>query len=551
MRGLRRSAFNQSSYDFWGGKYGVINVKDYGAVGDGVHDDTQAIQVAIDAPKGHTEIFIPAGTYIISRPLVISTPHLNLGGEGFGSVLQSTSLTEDIIQIGGQGVTGTEIRNLVIQGQANATAGSGIAFVGTGNATYITRLSDLFIQNTYHGISLGNCNDCKIDNVRTNVTHTGIYCGSGTSIIRINNGEISGGQYAIHIDGGTNTIRTEQTELYGDYGLYVDTANGQAACNYIWCYDVESNTNSGGGFDFEAGSEVYLTQCWNNQGAFALKFGTGFGARAIVVGGRLGNATPSCVDIKGGSQITLLGVAIGGSSNGTGISVAAGISDWSVLNCLIGFIGDTLSTGIAIASGSSGNFTILGNILDAAIGTKISNNGTGGNQFILTDNTLDETLNIKQGLAFNGVTSSSSIGNGSAGFWWDTNYTFKIQSGSGGWDWINNQSGGTPTTSAHMDQSGNLSLYPGTTALAGTTAGNIYWAQPEQGTRKVFIAYADSYENDTSTNQTITFPTAYKYTPKVSTNGTSLTVSASKTTLTITAPDSTTTYSGVIEVVGI
>lgn len=94
-------------------------------------------------------------------------------------------------------------------------------------------------------------------------------------------------------------------------------------------------------------------------------------------------------------------------------------------------------------------------------------------------------------------------------------------------------------------------LSPPTTTLAGTTAGNVYWAQPEQGTRKVFIAVADGYENDTTTNQTITFPAAYTYPPTVSTNTTGLTITVTTTALTITAPDNTTLYNGVVEVIGI
>ncbi|MEW6273578.1 MAG: hypothetical protein AB1556_00445 [Bacillota bacterium] len=45
--GLRRHAFVADSYDFWTDQYGVANVKDYRGVGDGIHDDTAAIQVAL------------------------------------------------------------------------------------------------------------------------------------------------------------------------------------------------------------------------------------------------------------------------------------------------------------------------------------------------------------------------------------------------------------------------------------------------------------------------------------------------------------------------
>lgn len=47
----------------------VVNVKDFGAVGDGTHDDTEAIQKAYDTVvrKGRGTIYFPEGFYVVTR----------------------------------------------------------------------------------------------------------------------------------------------------------------------------------------------------------------------------------------------------------------------------------------------------------------------------------------------------------------------------------------------------------------------------------------------------------------------------------------------------
>lgn len=54
---------------------GILNVRDFGAKGDGSTDDTAAIQAAIDRAVSTLAMaaYVPAGTYIITAPLVIQT----------------------------------------------------------------------------------------------------------------------------------------------------------------------------------------------------------------------------------------------------------------------------------------------------------------------------------------------------------------------------------------------------------------------------------------------------------------------------------------------
>lgn len=65
-----------NGYSVWTSRYGVVNVKDFGAIGDGVHDDTTEIQAALNAiangPSGAV-LYLPAGVYRITSPLTYSS----------------------------------------------------------------------------------------------------------------------------------------------------------------------------------------------------------------------------------------------------------------------------------------------------------------------------------------------------------------------------------------------------------------------------------------------------------------------------------------------
>ena len=68
----------------------VINVRNHGALGDGVHDDTNAFQSAIDAlPAGGGTVVVPVGTYLldpVQRVVLRSRMHLSMAS---GAVLKA------------------------------------------------------------------------------------------------------------------------------------------------------------------------------------------------------------------------------------------------------------------------------------------------------------------------------------------------------------------------------------------------------------------------------------------------------------------------------
>lgn len=60
----------------------VVNVKDFGAIGDGLTDDTVAIQAAVDSLTTGGTIVIPNGTYLVSGQAIILVSNIRLTGGG-------------------------------------------------------------------------------------------------------------------------------------------------------------------------------------------------------------------------------------------------------------------------------------------------------------------------------------------------------------------------------------------------------------------------------------------------------------------------------------
>jgi hypothetical protein len=154
----------------------AVNVKDYGAKGDGVSDDTAAIRAAYVAAKGRT-IFVPAGTYIFSTIVVTGGVQLNLRGESYVStILQTTTARNIAVDFSGN-VEGSSIRSITLQGTP-ANLG-GIALGSAANYNAFTRLSDLVISGFSgvgaYGLSLNSVQELDVDNVILRLNYNNVY----------------------------------------------------------------------------------------------------------------------------------------------------------------------------------------------------------------------------------------------------------------------------------------------------------------------------------------------------------------------------------------
>ena len=78
----------------------IVNVKDYGAVGDGVTDDTVAINQAAVAAEGNI-LYFPVGTYIVSNTIHIKNRTKVIGANCDSSIIKrATGMTGNTFECG-------------------------------------------------------------------------------------------------------------------------------------------------------------------------------------------------------------------------------------------------------------------------------------------------------------------------------------------------------------------------------------------------------------------------------------------------------------------
>jgi hypothetical protein len=313
---------------------GMLSVKAFGAAGNGVNDDTTAIQAALNAAAESNAVFVPPGIYIVSRPLTMLAGTL-LAGAGNGAA--------------------------VLRAKAGTNLGGNLLQVNANRANYSVTIRDVQLDgNSPNGASVTNGiylfapSDCLVEGVR-------IVQVSGNSL---------------QLDGSATYLGTANKVV----NSFVRACGGHGFLTTAFCTDTQL---TGDDFGSCSGAAFYLGGA---QAALAGCIGWGCGVgldvasssgETWVVGCRFDSNEYDGVDIAG-PNVTLTGCYVENNSCALtdahdGISVASTASDVSIVGCRsVGAfqISQNQRYGINVAPGRSGPVTIVGN--------DVTGNATGG-----------------------------------------------------------------------------------------------------------------------------------------------------------------------------
>ena len=249
----------------------VVNVKSYGAQGDGTTDDTVAIQAAITAvvTAGTYSIYLPAGVYIVTGAL--TWPEDNDGGDNYapsmygdgaadigshltGTVIQHepTTSTHCIVDNPGR----LNVRDLSIIGNSstgNPTDGSNVGIlIGNGGEVNAGGSGALIERVFVHGCQLGisipynGPDGVSINNSTLHKNGTGLFIGGSTNAVTVvgtrisNDSDTDFAEYGVRIGDDTSGSKPVTATFIGcnierSSVLQVDLVEAICA-TFIGCY---------------------------------------------------------------------------------------------------------------------------------------------------------------------------------------------------------------------------------------------------------------------------------------------------------------------------
>jgi hypothetical protein len=237
----------------------TVNVVDYGAVGDGVANDTAAIQAAINqAALSSGIVCFPVGTFNITSPLDLKGKYITLCGAGMKTTIikavSAVSTMFDIYEVSDVVLSPFVISNLTLDGNTNAAIGIKLQY-----------RHNFVIENVY----VSGCNDGIVE------TNSWLGLHENVRIASNNNGLI--------LSGSNHSSKFDKIDIVGAsvFGLTINPGlDGNLALLFSNC-TISFGT---GGAVYMKGTSATFDTCYIGENISGIIFQVEAGITSIIGG---------------------------------------------------------------------------------------------------------------------------------------------------------------------------------------------------------------------------------------------------------------------------
>lgn len=375
----------------------TIDIRQFGAICNGVVDDTTAFQNWLNFLQLTGLIGVGAGVCKVSAPLVTVSPFTIRGSFG-GFALRGNFATGDILAIGSiPGVIqgGADIEGMEVSSSVTRTSGYNINLVGA----YNTRLDKILLRNGFNhiGITGAASQSTHLNNFRSeNAKNYHFSCLNVSADVTVDNwycnGNGAGDQSAAGAyirQAGDVTISRFNTAFCGT-DIIIAPQNGERvqALHIIQSF-LDTNTGYGiyavpegtGTIDL-----LVLLNNWvatHNQGGILVGGSTGTVKQVDAYHNQCCNNLLNGIFINVGVLRSNMGGNTCAANAGNGIAIAGGVNNVNAIDntCQAsGEFGDNAGWGMLVADGAGANHLIVHNRFQQSGNGGLYNGATGANR---------------------------------------------------------------------------------------------------------------------------------------------------------------------------